>query len=505
MLMSLVAGVMVDRLGTRVCVFIFLGFCVAGQALYSLGPTLDLSGKTQFIIMFIGRFLFGLGGGSITIAQNVITLSWFGGKELAMAFGCTLTVSRIGSVINFGATSYVFEQFVKHYNGYSPNYCAAPGPKNIWPNRTITAVDSDACRHALAATFWVGDLLIVASFLAAFGYLILDRRAAAKMEGVKDEMSEPLNQGEEAAEPKKKKMISCSDVGSFPLPYWIVCIIITLFYNLIFPFLADSTDFFKHKYGYGDSKAGQVSSLVYLFSMCGSIVIGRLIDYTGRRPYFALYGTGITVFIFAMFAQESTSFPPVVLMLLLGSSYCICASALWPSIQVLVEPETAGTANGIATSMQMLGIGLCNVAVGVLKDHTAKDAAHGYGYSNMMMFFAIMGALSFIFACWLNCLAPKILLAGERDKLSEGELAQLQETLAGLSHPERSQLQDKGFLHLQAEEVKRLDPFTQRDLQTACQAMIRDSASTANYNRVLSPDREDPMLEGTPGRGQRLV
>jgi len=62
------------------------------QALYALGPSLDVSGGAQYTIMFIGRFLFGLGGGSITIAQNAITTSWFKGKELAMAFGCTLTV-----------------------------------------------------------------------------------------------------------------------------------------------------------------------------------------------------------------------------------------------------------------------------------------------------------------------------------------------------------------------------------------------------------------------------
>ena len=137
-----------------------------------------------------------------------------------------------------------------------------------------------------------------------------------------------------------------------------------------------------------------------MVSMCCSILVGRLIDYVvgtdgdHRRGYFALYGTGVTVFIFAMFAQQGTSFPPLILMVLLGSSYCICASTLWPWIQVLVAPETAGTANGIATSMQMLGIGICNLLVGIIKDHD--------GYPAVMWFFTCMGALSFLFALWLN-------------------------------------------------------------------------------------------------------
>ena len=43
-------------------------------------------------------------------------------------------------------------------------------------------------------------------------------------------------------------------------------------------------------------------------------------------------------------------------MVLLGLSYCVYAAVLWPSIQFLVDPSIVGTANGLATSMQMLGI-----------------------------------------------------------------------------------------------------------------------------------------------------
>ena len=61
--------------------------------------------------MFVGRFIFGLGGGSITISQNQITAGWFHGKELAMAFGFTLTVSRVGSVVNFDLTPWLYDHF----------------------------------------------------------------------------------------------------------------------------------------------------------------------------------------------------------------------------------------------------------------------------------------------------------------------------------------------------------------------------------------------------------
>jgi len=50
--------------------------------------------------MLIGRVVFGLGGESMSVAQSAIVTVWFKGKELAMALGVNLSVSRLGSVIN---------------------------------------------------------------------------------------------------------------------------------------------------------------------------------------------------------------------------------------------------------------------------------------------------------------------------------------------------------------------------------------------------------------------
>jgi nitrate/nitrite transporter NarK len=83
-------------------------------------------------------------------------------------------------------------------------------------------------------------------------------------------------------------------------------------------------------------------------------------------------------------------------------------------VSVLVEERTVGTANGIATSMQMLGIGLCNVAVGIIKDQ--------YGYSDVMWFFAGMGALATLFAILLNFAdTDGVLREGEVDRVKEEE------------------------------------------------------------------------------------
>ena len=39
---------------------------------------------------------------------------------------------------------------------------------------------------------------------------------------------------------------------------------------------------------------------------------------------------------------------------------------MWPSIPLVVNQSTVGTAMGITTSIQMVGIGICNIIVGVI-------------------------------------------------------------------------------------------------------------------------------------------
>ena len=102
------------------------------------------------------------------------------GRELAMAFGCTLTISRLGSVINFNLTTLIFNSIFGMLSS-KPEYhvfCAPNSTANPWLDGTDATIDVNgtvtlapsvvaACRNSLAATFWFGDGLILLSFGAA--------------------------------------------------------------------------------------------------------------------------------------------------------------------------------------------------------------------------------------------------------------------------------------------------------------------------------------------------
>lgn len=88
-------GIFLDMIGLRIGIILFTVVLTLGQAIFTLGGFYKSLG-----IMIAGRVVFGLGGESLSVSQSAIISKWFKGKELAMALGFNLSISRLGSVIN---------------------------------------------------------------------------------------------------------------------------------------------------------------------------------------------------------------------------------------------------------------------------------------------------------------------------------------------------------------------------------------------------------------------
>ena len=61
--------------------------------------------------MEVARFVFGLGGESLAVAQNTYAVAWFKEKEINMVFGFQLAVARAGSSVNFWTVGRIFRYF----------------------------------------------------------------------------------------------------------------------------------------------------------------------------------------------------------------------------------------------------------------------------------------------------------------------------------------------------------------------------------------------------------
>ena len=78
--------------------------CPRCQALFAVGVSLK-----SYTIMIFGRILFGLGGESQGVAQSTLVAIWFGEREIALALGINLSISRLGSVWNDNMSPVMFD------------------------------------------------------------------------------------------------------------------------------------------------------------------------------------------------------------------------------------------------------------------------------------------------------------------------------------------------------------------------------------------------------------
>lgn len=354
-LVVLFGGMLIDRLGTRKASIIF-------SALVLLGAAIVWQAKSIPVI-FLGRFIFGAGSEPLVVAQSVMLARWFKNKELAMAFGVQLTVSRIGSLFAFNTG----ELFSSYFGSYRYALLAAVG----------------ACTLSL-----VGNLF----------YIVMDKRG-----------EKALNLRNESAGDK----IVFKDIKAFKPTFWYVTFLCLTFYAAVFPFQSLSTDFFVTKWGIartaaaGGSFLAQVfNNLIHIFSTAGgitSIIIfasmllapfaGRLVDRVGRRATFMIAGS--LLMIPCHLAMGLTKIYPVYPMILLGFSFVLVPAAMWPSVPLIVKSERVGTAFGLMTAIQNIGLGLFPLLNGLLRDRTGN-------YVASQVMFASLGLIGLLFALLLK-------------------------------------------------------------------------------------------------------
>jgi len=406
--MVLFAGALLDRTSNRQCALIFTTVSCVGQATLSLGVHLHL-----FWLMIVGRVIFGLGLGSICVSQNCISNAYFRGADLATSFACTLTISRIGSVLNFFLSTYIYTWF----------------------------------GSSLKAVFWWGTSMTALSVLAALIFFFFDRSIEKK--------------GLIVCAARKSRKIRWKDILHFPPLYWVLCIVCSCYYLCIFALMAVIVSYLTQRdeiptsdsglpdltyfttFGNTASSSGShfdhkysiISSLIYLIAIPCVPIFGRAVDYFGRRATFLLISVAVMIPFNAYL--NFTHWTPIPALVVAGASYSMVASALWPSICMSVRDEVVGTANGIATSIQMIGIGASNLLVGYLRDK--------YSWSAVMYYFMAAATVGTIFSVIVIVL-DRTKFGGKLDKHSPIREAREAEKKAAQANEKNSESEDAPLL-----------------------------------------------------------
>jgi len=182
----LIGGVLVDKLGTRKSSLLFSCLVLVGAVIVWKARSIP--------VFFLGRFIFGAGSEPLIVAQSAMLARWFRSKELALSFGVTLTISRLGSLFAFNTG----ELISRYFGGF---------------------------RFALLAAVLACGLSLLGNIL----YALLDKRG-----------EKVLNLKNESAAEK----INLKEVKNFKPTFWYTTALCFTFYSAIFPFTALSTDFF---------------------------------------------------------------------------------------------------------------------------------------------------------------------------------------------------------------------------------------------------------------------
>jgi len=329
-ILSFIGGFLIDRVfGIRLGAIIFASFVTVGQVLFATGSLIN-----KVWLMDLARFLFGIGGESLAVAQNTYSIQWFRGREMNMVFGLQLSMSRIGSTVNMNTMGRLYEAL-----GNTVALSASPGYVRLG---TALMIAVSTC---------------VVSLMCTLAMAFFDRRAARLL---KLESSAKTS----TAEPE---VVRLRDILHFPSALWLLCIICVAYYVAIFPFIGLGLVFFERKYLMTANAAGAVNSIPYIVSAVASPISGFCIDRTGRNILWVMAGILLTMCCHAALAFTYFASPYVV-MVVLGVAYSILAAALWPMVAYVVHNHQLGTAYGIMQSVQNLGLGVISIVAGLIVD-----------------------------------------------------------------------------------------------------------------------------------------
>lgn len=148
--------------------------------------------------------------------------------------------------------------------------------------------------------------------------------------------------------------------------------------------------FFERKFDYSPEDANTVNSIIYSISAVASPLAGLIVDKSGRNVMWVFLSTAVTIGAHSLLAFSFLN--PYIAMTIMGLSYSMLASSLWPLVALIIPEYQLGTAYGICQSVQNLGLAVVSMLSGIIIDRG--------GYLMLELFFIgwLCGKLSLFFA-----------------------------------------------------------------------------------------------------------
>jgi len=415
-IMVLIGGLIIDRIGTRTSVLIFTALIMIGSIVTAV--------TGNIFIMSAGRLIFGLGAESMIVAITTIIARWFKGKQLSFAFGLNLTVARLGSFLAFNSPS-LAKGLYEYWQ--SPLWVAVAGGVFAFVCMIIyffldvySSKNYELAKEGEQDSILLSDILRIKEKLRWYVFAVVTVVAVTLIIINNDNWTIYL------ITLIVFMLVLFLKPKSFSPSFWYITALCVTFYSAMFPFQTFAIKFFQEAHGTSREVGGNLSSILTLAAMVFTPLFGLLADKIGKRSLLMMFGSLLIIPVYLMMAYKfgrpdvmnETDFIhlnfslmdinaaiPIYLILpmaMMGIAFSLVPAVMWPSVALIVDSNKLGTAYGLMTMIQNIGLFGFNLMIGYANDFSGASASNPGGYTLGMWIFSILGFLGLLFAFLLR-------------------------------------------------------------------------------------------------------
>ena len=382
----IVAGIILDKTGIRFTGITSALVMIAGAAIkfYAVSDLFAGSALEGWLnswwtampgsakLASFGFMIFGCGAEMAGITASKALAKWFEGKEMALAMGLEMALTRVSVFVIFTI---------------SPRIAGIGGadPSIVRPVAFCAA-------------------LLIIGLLCYSIFCIMDKKFDKQL-------------GADAIQGESEEEFKLADVVNIfkSKLFWIVAMLCVLYYSAIFPFQKFAANMLQSNLGLSATMASDIFRWFPIGAACVTPFLGWFLDKKGKGATMLILGSLLMIACHLTFALIlpvcPNKFVAYAAILLLGVSFSLVPASLWPSIPKIMDKSFLGSAYSLIFWVQNFGLMGMPILIGwtlekcnpgVAEQIAAGAEGVSYNYTMPMLLFASLGGLALLFSLWLK-------------------------------------------------------------------------------------------------------